>query len=298
MTQAQQPICECVTTCGDCRKPGEKCGYYKVNPEAHPDDAAVDALAAVMKAKLAKQRAKGYGGWSDKAQCSQQRLSDMLRAHVDKGDPVDVANFCAFLVARSEGITAQDAPLPLLLRDIARDFGISVPQACAALKPWGDYSTNSAVTSEMAKKLREAFPTPAHPAEGVPAQANRDAVIQNLTNAGVLEHDGCGVFIASGDASELIDACMTLPLSTHPTQQGLDAQALKQSFREYLSVSEHIDAGGHAMDSIATDLTRIVLAEEEVSAVIARRVHCNTSGQSGEDAENIRAAAQAKQGGV
>ena len=70
---------------------------------AHPDDAAVDALAATMKAKLAKQRAKGYGGW-DTPEFTQQRLSDMLREHVDKGDPVDVANFCAFLAARGEGI--------------------------------------------------------------------------------------------------------------------------------------------------------------------------------------------------
>jgi len=76
---------------------------------AHPDDAAVDALAATMKAKLAKQRAKGYSGWGT-PECTQQRLSDMLRAHVDKGDPVDVANFCAFLAARGEGI-AQAAPV-------------------------------------------------------------------------------------------------------------------------------------------------------------------------------------------
>lgn len=75
---------------------------------AHPDDAAVDALAATMKAKLTKQRAKGYSGWGT-PECTQQRLSDMLRAHVDKGDPVDVANFCAFLAARGEGI-AQAAP--------------------------------------------------------------------------------------------------------------------------------------------------------------------------------------------
>lgn len=70
----------------------------------HPDDAAVDALSAAMKAKLAKQRAKGYGGWD--TDCTQQRLSDMLRNHIDKGDPVDVANFCAFLFARGEGISA------------------------------------------------------------------------------------------------------------------------------------------------------------------------------------------------
>ena len=75
-------------------------------PVQHPDDAAVDAFAAAMKAKLAKARAKGRGGWDDKAQCSQQYLSDLLRGHVDKGDPVDVANFCMMLSLRGEGIAA------------------------------------------------------------------------------------------------------------------------------------------------------------------------------------------------
>lgn len=74
----------------------------------HPDDAAVDALAVLMKAKLTKQRAKGYGGWD--TDCTQQRLSELLRGHVDKGDPVDVANFCAFLSARGEGITSATNP--------------------------------------------------------------------------------------------------------------------------------------------------------------------------------------------
>lgn len=39
-------------------------------------------------------------------------LEGALRAHVEKGDPVDVANFCAFLVARGEGIAAPAAPAP------------------------------------------------------------------------------------------------------------------------------------------------------------------------------------------
>ena len=72
---------------------------------AHRDDAAVDALAALMKAKLAKQRDKGYGGWD--TDCTRERLSELLRGHVDKGDPVDVANFCAFLSARGEGIASE-----------------------------------------------------------------------------------------------------------------------------------------------------------------------------------------------
>lgn len=74
----------------------------------HPDAAAVDAFAHAMKVKLAVARAKGRGGWQDKDECSAQMLSDMLRAHVEKGDPRDVANFCMFLHHRGEAI--QPAP--------------------------------------------------------------------------------------------------------------------------------------------------------------------------------------------
>ena len=93
----------------------------------------------------------------------------------------------------------------------------------------------------MARKFTGAFldgaflamqnTAPAHPAEGVPAQTSRDAVIQHLTSAGVLEHDGCGIFIASGDASELIDACMAIS-ATHPTQQGLEADLTDEQIDE------------------------------------------------------------------
>lgn len=77
-------------------------------PEApHSDDIAVDRFAAAMKAKLADARAKGCGGWDDDEDL-EQLLSNMLRAHVDKGDPRDVANFCCFLWNRGEAI----APAP------------------------------------------------------------------------------------------------------------------------------------------------------------------------------------------
>ncbi|MBV7418472.1 hypothetical protein KW830_08380 [Comamonas sp. CMM03] len=48
--------------------------------------------------------------------------------------------------------------LPLLVRDIARDLGITSPEACATLKPLGNFSVNSAVTAEMVAKLREQHP--------------------------------------------------------------------------------------------------------------------------------------------
>lgn len=99
---------------GVCLGPAQKAEWaLRHMLAAHPDDVAVDALAALMKAKLEKQRSKGYSGWD--ADCSQQRLSDMLRAHVEKGDPVDVANFCAFLTARGEGIAPQADSKPAAL---------------------------------------------------------------------------------------------------------------------------------------------------------------------------------------
>lgn len=63
-------------------------------PNEHTDDICVDCFALEMKIKLDKSRMKGREGWE---RCSADELSKMLREHVDKGDPVDVANFCMFL---------------------------------------------------------------------------------------------------------------------------------------------------------------------------------------------------------
>jgi len=90
----------------------------------HPDDAAVDRFAAAMKEKLAKKRADGRGGWEDKTRCSQQFLSELLFGHVQKGDPVDVANLAMMLHQRGEGIlpniAEQVKPLVEALREIGR----------------------------------------------------------------------------------------------------------------------------------------------------------------------------------
>lgn len=69
--------------------------YLRVASTEELDNYAVDTLALVMKKKLASKREQGYNGW---VMCNQKQLSCMLREHVDKGDPVDVANFCAFLL--------------------------------------------------------------------------------------------------------------------------------------------------------------------------------------------------------
>ncbi len=61
---------------------------------SHPDDEAVDRFADAMKEKMTASRAKGRSGWQ---QCAPADLSHMLREHVAKGDPRDVANFCMML---------------------------------------------------------------------------------------------------------------------------------------------------------------------------------------------------------
>ena len=71
----------------------------------HPDDLAVDRFAAEMKAKLAKKRAEGRGGWDRKGECTAEFLSQLLREHVEKGDPVDVGNLAMMLQQRGERIT-------------------------------------------------------------------------------------------------------------------------------------------------------------------------------------------------
>ena len=70
--------------------------------QADIDNEAVDKLAEAMKDKLAKKREQGYHGWET---CKHGDLVQLLINHVDKGDPIDVANFCAFLFARGESLT-------------------------------------------------------------------------------------------------------------------------------------------------------------------------------------------------
>lgn len=121
----------------------------------HADDIAVEHLASLMKFKLRKQRIKGYGGWD--TDCTQQRLSDLLRKHVEKGDPVDVANFCAFLAARGEGIAATPkAEKPVFSHMEARPLGHHLgPMRAVAV-------------DTMGREMPGYQNLPAHPAERVP----------------------------------------------------------------------------------------------------------------------------------
>lgn len=57
--------------------------------------ACVDAFAGEMKRKLLARLVEGKSGWDDPA-WPPEAVMDQLRAHIDKGDMVDVANFAMF----------------------------------------------------------------------------------------------------------------------------------------------------------------------------------------------------------
>ena len=63
------------------------------------DDLAVNRFACAMMQKMALSRAKGRGGWQT---CPVDVLWDMLREHVAKGDPVDVANLAMMIHENSQ----------------------------------------------------------------------------------------------------------------------------------------------------------------------------------------------------
>ena len=63
--------------------------------ERHPDDMAIDAFAEAMKAKMRRSREeKGRGGWQT---APAAHLTRLLVEHLEKRDPVDVANFAMML---------------------------------------------------------------------------------------------------------------------------------------------------------------------------------------------------------
>lgn len=68
-----------------------------MNITTHSDTTAVDITAKAMKAKMARQRARGYRGWQT---CPVEFLADELMRHTLKGDPIDVANFAMMLHIR------------------------------------------------------------------------------------------------------------------------------------------------------------------------------------------------------
>ena len=75
------------------------------------ENKAVVYLAKQMKQLLAEKRLQGYGGWTN---CDKAIMLDGLNKSVDNGNPVDVANYCALLLARNDTTNDLDNSLPKL----------------------------------------------------------------------------------------------------------------------------------------------------------------------------------------
>ena len=75
------------------------------------DETGVDRFVEAMRRKLNKKRKQGRGGWNlepytvqaDRGErteylgCSVADLKEMLEDHLQKGDVVDIANFCMMI---------------------------------------------------------------------------------------------------------------------------------------------------------------------------------------------------------
>lgn len=67
-----------------------------INPEQMKLYRCVDDFAADMKRKLHDKYIAGKSGWDDPAWTIDDVLGQ-LKVHIDKGDPVDVANYAMFV---------------------------------------------------------------------------------------------------------------------------------------------------------------------------------------------------------
>ena len=143
----------------------------------HPDDMAVDDFATKLKVKLARSRAKGRRGWQDPG-WTPSLISAQLREHVEKGDPLDVANFCMFLAARQASITpatqAKVLPDYFECRDYARKILMQLGQNCSSSNEPGadprlDMLTNMIERMVSEGKLTKASWIDRHPDRHVDA---------------------------------------------------------------------------------------------------------------------------------
>jgi hypothetical protein len=73
------------------------------------DELGVKRFAKAMNAKLSDKRAQGKYGWNKPDDCTIAYLRRLLETHVEKGDPVDIANF-AMMIWNREHPTGSCAP--------------------------------------------------------------------------------------------------------------------------------------------------------------------------------------------
>ena len=214
---------------------GRRVGFAAEYPMLKPEPLYTEQQVRAMLSTGVQAQAVPIG-W-------REQFATEVYADLEAADNQDVPleEYPARILKVLDSIVGPRHPVVIKWRNDAIEQCIAI-----ALKYCRDPESHKHLKQDLEAMLASA---PAHPAEGVPAQTSRDAVIQHLTSAGVLEHDGCGIFIASGDASELIDACMATS-ATHSTQQGLDArdaafEAVRKAFCNLQRYSFWLDSRGN-----------------------------------------------------
>lgn len=80
----------------------EKIGTNGKYAEKYADGILISVTAQAMKIKLDKKREEGRGGWYRSDICSNEELLKSLKAHIDKGDMIDVINLAAMIHIRNQ----------------------------------------------------------------------------------------------------------------------------------------------------------------------------------------------------
>ena len=70
-------------------------------PNDVADELLVDVVRHEMRKKLKAKRDDGRGGWFG-PDCSNELLWEMLNEHIKKGDPIDIINLAAMIMARTK----------------------------------------------------------------------------------------------------------------------------------------------------------------------------------------------------
>lgn len=150
-----------------------------VSPYEHYDNYAIEQFAKMMREKMSASRAKGRSGWSDPEKCSVEYLRSLLYEHLDKGDPVDVANICMML-RHHEASTAL-VPAPPELFDPEGNWADFIKSAYPeAEKAMRKYPQPNYVISKVAEEAGEVVKAAIHCAEGRETAENVRAEMRQL----------------------------------------------------------------------------------------------------------------------
>lgn len=148
--------------------------YGQAARAQHPDDEAVNRFAQAMKAKLAKKRSEGRGGWEDERVCPPGMLQQMLLDHLPKGDPLDIGNFAMMIWNRGESVAGQPTQQGSVPEEVIRaaaekflqwklpanfypDGGVSFDRAYEYDSPHWPVGTNILTAEQAEQMFRECF---------------------------------------------------------------------------------------------------------------------------------------------